>query len=319
MKKISCFLLFILTFYVYSLVSFAENKDNLTTNVKKNSNINVSTKIKDQKNISNTKNSDTNKKIINTDNNKKNDTTTKENHDKNVLNNDKKENSEKKENEEKQEDKVKKKQNYHIVAESENIYRIALKYGTTQQEIIKLNNLNNGNIYVGQKLLLPDNIKEDDEQIKKNENKNTVIDMSEQKNENNNTVDKLDPTTFVWPARGIILSKFGYKTKTGRLEGVNIGVENGSVVKASSSGVIVYNDTVEGYDNVIIIRHYNGFFTAYGYTEPLVAVGDNIKKGQVIAHVAKDKQSKRSKLYFTIRKNGKSYDPEKIIQTKISD
>ena len=90
-------------------------------------------------------------------------------------------------------------------------------------------------------------------------------------------------------------------------------------MRSSSSGEIVFNDKVEGYDNVILIKHYNGFITAYGHVDPLVSTGDKVKKGQVIAYVANNNQSQRSMLYFSVRKNGKSYDPEKIIPTKIND
>lgn len=226
--------------------------------------------------------------------------------------------------------KDKQNQNYHIVKDGENIYRILKKYNITHQELIQLNNIKNDNIYIGQKLILPKNafLKEDINDDEKNNentrnknlnNKTVITNDVQNQNLNKNLINKLDPTTFIWPSRGIILTKFGYKTKTGRLEGVNIGGETGSVVRASSSGTVVYNNTIEGYDNVIIIKHYNGFITAYGYTEPIIMIGDKVKKGQIIAYMKKNKQSKRSQLYFTIRKDGKSYDPEKIIQTKISD
>ena len=214
---------------------------------------------------------------------------------------------------------------FHIVQNGENVYRIAIKYNIKQQDLLDANNLKNTNVWVGQKLILPANARfPDDEKSKAiakdepiNENLNKIANTENIQNQN--LINQLSSTTFIWPSRGVILSKFGHKTKTGRLEGVNIGGETGSIVRASSSGEVVYSNSVTGYGNVIIVRHYNGFFTAYGYVEPLVAVGDKIKKGQVIAHMAKNSQSKRSQLYFSIRKNGQSYDPEKIILTKISD
>ena len=229
---------------------------------------------------------------------------------------------------------------YHIVQPEDNIYRISLKYKINQKDLIELNKLNNSTIKVGQKLLLPSNayvvfLEEKEEKnnllkttkdINVKDDKQNGTDVlknktkeSDNKQQQSNLVAKLDSTSFLWPSRGVIFSKFGHKTHYGQLEGVNILSENGATVRASASGEVVYNDNVIGFDNVIIIRHYNGFFTAYGHTEPVVVVGDKVKKGQVIAHILKGKQSKKSILYFTIRKNGKSYDPEKIIQTKISN
>ena len=245
----------------------------------------------------------------------------------------------------------------HIVENGDNLYRIGLKYKLAQKEIIELNNISNNHIFVGQKLKIPvkkDNTnrasgdskpqiadrekdialysklkdKTEDKKAEKTEEKNSaaensnlnkVVKTSSIAAQDTNIVNQIEPTTFIWPARGVVLSHFGHLTKTGRLEGINIGGENGSLVKASASGKVVYNDKVDGFGNVILVQHYNGFITAYGYTDPLVAMGDRVKKGQVIAYMKNDKQSKRSILYFSIRKNGKCYDPEKVIATKISN
>ena len=236
----------------------------------------------------------------------------------------------------------------HIVGNGDNLYRIGLKYKVAQKDIIELNNISNNHIFVGQKLKIPVNnednsIKANEKEKTKNEIKNLIEnkkpeDNKEDKNsvvenpninkavktssisaQDTNIVNQIEPTTFIWPARGVVLSHFGHLTKTGHLEGINIGGENGSLVKASASGKVVYNDKVDGFGNVIVIQHYNGFITAYGYTDPLVATGDRVKKGQVIAYMTNNKQSKRSILYFSIRKNGKCYDPEKVIATRISN
>ena len=245
----------------------------------------------------------------------------------------------------------------HIVENGDNLYRIGLKYKVAQKDIIEFNKISNNHIFVGQKLKIPvkkekanhvngdvknqseDVIKdiavdnkhkdkmedkktekmEDKNSVVANPNLNKVVKTSSIAAQDTNIVNQIEPTTFIWPARGVVLSHFGHLTKTGRLEGINIGGENGSLVKASASGKIVYNDKVDGFGNVILVQHYNGFITAYGYTDPLVATGDRVKKGQVIAYMKNDKQSKRSILYFSIRKNGKCYDPEKVIATKISN
>ena len=224
-------------------------------------------------------------------------------------------------------------QKFHIVAPNENVYRICLKYQISQNDLLSINNLSNTNVFVGQKLLLPKNAIIDNannnslkgvENNKANtEGKNVnngFVNTSNIKSEvNDNMITKIDYSTFIWPTRGKILTHFGYLTSGGKLEGVNIGTEANAQVRASSSGEIVYNDKVDGYDNVIIIKHYNGFYTAYGHTDPLITKGDKVKKGQIIAHITKDRNSKRSVLYFSIRKNQKSYDPENIIQDKIDN
>ena len=233
----------------------------------------------------------------------------------------------------------------YVVKTGDNIYRISLATGMTQKEILDMNNLKDEKIFVGQKLIIrkhkndtekqqnqpeKQNIeqKTQDMQVKKSDNneKNNNTSEVKQKDEVNIkdvAVKDRDTfvgnSTFIWPTRGTIIAGFKYKTKTGNLEGVNIGCEDGSAVRAVSAGEVVYSDTIDGFGNVILIKHYNGFITAYGYTEPIVVKKDRVIKGQIIAYVAKPKKSKRSILYFSIRKNGKSYDPEKLIQTKISN
>ena len=225
---------------------------------------------------------------------------------------------------------VKKEPLIHIVQDGETVYRISLNYQISQADLVRLNDIKNNNIWVGQKLIMPDNaVKPDDSNIEKQQTKeeqktaqaqNQVIDTTKVSlSQQADIVNQVDISTFLWPARGTIISKFGHLTNSGRLEGVNIAMEKGAIIRATASGEVVYNDKVEGYDNVILIRHYNGFISAYGHTDPLVVVGDKIKKGQVIGYVVQNKQSKRSILYFSIRKNKKSYDPEKIIPVKISE
>ena len=220
----------------------------------------------------------------------------------------------------------------HIVKAGETVYRIALNYQISQADLVKLNNIKNNNIWVGERLVMPDNAVKPDESLqtqnqqqageeqKTAQAQNQVIDTTKVSlTQQADIVNQVDVSTFLWPARGTIISKFGHLTNSGRLEGVNIAMEKGAIIRATASGEVVYNDKVEGYDNVILIRHYNGFISAYGHTDPLVVVGDKIKKGQVIGYVVQNPQSKRSILYFSIRKNKKSYDPEKIIPVKISE
>lgn len=246
-------------------------------------------------------------------------------------------------------------QKIHIVENGENIYRIALKYGIKQSELIKLNGIKNNFIKVGQTLILPDHANSNEmannDKIQQNNNvdgkkekitsnnkamqdvdDNTMAIKAKQDNKQQQSNKTQQPdgkaiqtqaihqSTFIWPVRGVIVSKFGTMGKNNiSLEGNNIATEKDAVVRASSSGIISYNDKVDGYDNVVLIKHYNGFFTAYGHISSTVGVGDKVIKGQVIGYVKPMANSKRSMLYFSIRKQNKSYDPEKIIQSKIDD
>ncbi|MGH6794716.1 MAG: peptidoglycan DD-metalloendopeptidase family protein, partial [Methylocella sp.] len=65
---------------------------------------------------------------------------------------------------------------------------------------------------------------------------------------------------FRWPAHGRIIQGF----KPGGNDGINIAVPEGTSVKAAESGVVAYaGNELKGYGNLILIRHPNGFVSAY--------------------------------------------------------
>ncbi len=86
---------------------------------------------------------------------------------------------------------------------------------------------------------------------------------------------------FRWPARGRIIEAF----KAGGNDGINIAVPEGTSVRAAESGVVAYaGDELKGYGNLVLIRHPNGFVTAYANNGELdVKRGDTVKRGQIIA------------------------------------
>ena len=86
---------------------------------------------------------------------------------------------------------------------------------------------------------------------------------------------------FRWPARGRIIQGF----KAGGNDGINISVPEGTSVRAAESGVVAYaGNELKGYGNLVLIRHPNGFVTAYANNGELdVKRGDVVKRGQVIA------------------------------------
>src|SRR5208337_5430373 len=86
---------------------------------------------------------------------------------------------------------------------------------------------------------------------------------------------------FRWPARGRVIQAFG----AGGNDGINIAVPEGTQVKASEGGVVAYaGSELKGYGNLVLIRHPNGFVSAYANNGSLnVKRGDTVKRGQTIA------------------------------------
>ncbi len=120
----------------------------------------------------------------------------------------------------------------------------------------------------------------------------------------------LSASNFRWPARGRVIAGFG---ANGGNEGINIAVPEGTPVKAAEAGTVTYaGSEVKGYGNLVLIRHDNGFVTAYAHNSALnVKRGDQVKRGQVIATAGQTGNVTSPQLHFEIRKGASPVDPIK--------
>ncbi len=112
---------------------------------------------------------------------------------------------------------------------------------------------------------------------------------------------------FRWPARGRIIQGF----KTGGNDGINISVPAGTSVRAADNGVVVYSgDGLKGYGNLVLIKHPNGFVTAYANNGELdVKRGQTVKRGQIIAKSGDSGDVNSPQLHFELRKGSTPVDP----------
>lgn len=116
---------------------------------------------------------------------------------------------------------------------------------------------------------------------------------------------------WLWPLRGKVISPFGHKTQGFRNDGINIRAKIGSAVRAARRGTVVYaGDKLSGFGWILILRHDNGFMTAYAHNQTLlVERGDKVERGQVIARSGVSGGVQNGQLHFELRKNGKPVDP----------
>jgi murein DD-endopeptidase MepM/ murein hydrolase activator NlpD len=117
--------------------------------------------------------------------------------------------------------------------------------------------------------------------------------------------------TFRWPVRGKVITGYGAKTNGKANDGINLAVPEGTPVKAAEDGVVAYSgNELKGYGNLVLIRHSNGYVTAYAHaSELLVKRGDTIKRGQVIAKSGQSGEVASPQLHFEIRKGSTPVDP----------
>lgn len=120
---------------------------------------------------------------------------------------------------------------------------------------------------------------------------------------------------FAWPVRGAIIAGYGPGELGRRNEGVNIAAPSGTAVRAAAGGEVVYRGAeLEGYGNLLLVRHEDGFVTAYAHNDTmLVRKGQNVRQGQIIAKVGSTGAVKTPQLHFEIRQDRKSIDPVALL------
>ncbi len=121
---------------------------------------------------------------------------------------------------------------------------------------------------------------------------------------------------FRWPVQGRIISGFGPKPNGVANEGVNLAVPEGTPIRASEGGVVVYSgNELKGYGNLVLVRHANGYVTAYAHASQLdVKRGDQVRRGQVIGKTGQSGDVSSPQLHFEVRKGSTPVDPMKYLK-----
>ena len=118
-----------------------------------------------------------------------------------------------------------------------------------------------------------------------------------------------------WPVSGPVIKTFGARRSASRWDGIVISAEEGVEVKSVSRGRVVFSDWLRGYGLMIIVDHGKDFMTLYAFNQSLYKeVGDWVDVGDVIATVGKSGGRNTAGLYFGIRDQGKSLNPEHWLQ-----
>jgi septal ring factor EnvC (AmiA/AmiB activator) len=119
-----------------------------------------------------------------------------------------------------------------------------------------------------------------------------------------------------WPVKGAISAPFGkFKHPQFAAEivrnGIDIEASTGEPVRAIERGRVVYADRFSGYGKMVIVDHGERYFTIYGHlSEILKKSGDEVRRGEVLGRVGDSDSLAGSKLYFELRKDGHSVDPQ---------
>jgi len=178
---------------------------------------------------------------------------------------------------------------YYYVKGGDTLWSISKLYDVEINALISANNLDDSrDIQRGQRLLIPGTAKREE------------------------APKRYSPKEFFsWPIKGIVISYYGSKMDKTKNKGIDIHAAEGTSVKASRAGKVVFCDEwLKGFGKTIILDHGDNFQTVYAYNSILlVKPGDEVAQNGVIAKVGRGGRAKEPSLHFEIRRNGEPQNP----------
>lgn len=129
---------------------------------------------------------------------------------------------------------------------------------------------------------------------------------------------KINPSArlnLMWPVDGRVIATFGPKDGGLRNDGINIAAPRGAAIRAAEAGVVVYaGNGLQAFGNLVLIRHANGWVTAYAHADKLlVERGAKVARGQTIATVGSSGDVDKPQVHFQVRTSDGAVDPQKYL------
>jgi len=192
----------------------------------------------------------------------------------------------------------------HVVKSGETVYSVAKKYEADPQTIVDFpfNTFTNDETFalaVGQTLVVPGGIMPEAQPWSPTSSIARVL-----------TPDAgvVSATgSWIWPAAGTITQPWYSWHRA-----IDIANKSGGNILAADAGTVVVAGWPDnwGYGNRIMIDHGNGFQTLYAHLSKIsVAVGQTVRRGDVIGAMGSTGRSTGTHLHFEIRKSGATVNP----------
>ena len=200
----------------------------------------------------------------------------------------------------------------HLIKRGETLYSIARKYGTTVRRLTRTNRIQRADkLNIGQLLIVNGSGQANRGQASSAQTSTSASNKKPSKPLA--SAPQRARKDFLRPVSGAIIRRFGEKSFGQHNNGIDIGAAAGAAVKAAENGIVVYSGkALKGFGNLILVRHADGYLSAYGYNRKnLVSRGDRVKRGQTIAEVGSSGDARKSMLHFELRKSSRPVDPLK--------
>jgi murein DD-endopeptidase MepM/ murein hydrolase activator NlpD len=120
---------------------------------------------------------------------------------------------------------------------------------------------------------------------------------------------------LAWPAQGRLVARFGSGSGADH-DGIDIAAPKGTPVVAAEKGRVVYSGAgIQGYGNLVLIRHESGLITVYAHNDANeVKEGDEVARGQKIASIGQSGSATAPHLHFEVREGESPRDPLAYLQ-----
>ncbi|MFC1869469.1 M23 family metallopeptidase [Thermodesulfobacteriota bacterium] len=126
-------------------------------------------------------------------------------------------------------------------------------------------------------------------------------------------------TPSIWPAKGWVSSRFGYRISpfTNEKEfhnGLDVSARTGSKITAPAEGVVSSIGKTYGFGTVVTVNHGYGLKSRYAHlSKVLVKKGQAVKRGQKIALMGNSGRSTGPHLHYEVHLKGVPVNPERYI------
>ena len=181
----------------------------------------------------------------------------------------------------------------YTVRQGDTLWAIALKTGVRVEDLAAANGIQGDRLRVGQKLVVPAPLPEPAPGLRVPR-----------------VVWRPRPqVAYLWPARGVVTSRFGARWRRHHT-GVDIAAPRGTPIHAARDGRVVRAGWYAGYGLVVVLDHGDGMETWYGHASAvLVRVGQEVRRGQVVARVGCTGACTGPHVHFEVRVRGEPVNP----------
>ena len=124
-----------------------------------------------------------------------------------------------------------------------------------------------------------------------------------------------------WPVQGPIRRGFAPRSKRSYHDGIDITAEEGTAVRASAAGRVIYAEAGPSeYGNTVIVHHGERWTTTYAQLSRItVKNGERVKVGERIGLIGHSGISRDDGLHFEIRHNREALDPVAMLPPRLDD